>query len=375
MTTTMQKRGENGVGRPQQTFEEALQQNAERIRQAAGTLMDGGRLMSLALIAVGKTPSLATCTMQSLMQAVLDCARYGLEPDGVQAAIVPRKGVASAMPMYQGLVTIAFDEPTLEALEARTVREGDEFEVQLGSHPRIVHRPLFGTVKGAPAQGIAYYAVAHMRGHATFEVMSVAEVELIRMRSQARGGPWDTDYDEMAKKTVLKRLLKKLPKRSTRLRGVIEHDNTIEAELANDTSDDNGRVPDSIAEGPAVTTRALPPPAPAALTFDAAPAMKLARFVLEAKTDEDIDYAVRHVEGCVDESDAGKAMAAGLNALVDWASAHVAHLLAVQSGDVDGNDDFIWRPAVPTMTARADWMRKQLARFEAKQAENTAATV
>lgn len=107
---------------------------------------------------------------------------------------------------------------------------------------------------------------------------------------------------------------------------------------------------------------------PVTLTFDIAPAMKLARLILDAKTDEEVAYGAAHVEKCVDDSDLGKKVAGGLNALVDYASAYVSHQLAVRSGEVDGGEDFVWRPARPEWTGLAEWMRKQLARFEEKQA-------
>lgn len=116
------------------------------------------------------------------------------------------------------------------------------------------------------------------------------------------------------------------------------------------------------------------PPAPAPLTFDVAPAMKLARMLLDATDDEQVAYCAQHVEQVVDDSTAGQRVAAGLNALLDYKSAHLSHLQAVRDGEVDGDEDFVWRPARPEWTGLAEWMRKQLARFEAKQTENSAAT-
>jgi len=115
-----------------------------------------------------------------------------------------------------------------------------------------------------------------------------------------------------------------------------------------------------------------PKPVP---TFDLALAMKLARLLVDAKDDESVEYGAKHVEQVTDDSDLGKKVAAGLNALCDYKSAHLSHLKAVRDGEVAEDEDFVWRPAKPEWSAAAEWIRKGLARFEAAQAEkNSAAT-
>lgn len=117
------------------------------------------------------------------------------------------------------------------------------------------------------------------------------------------------------------------------------------------------------------------PPAPPTIAFDLAGAMKLTRMLLDAKSDEEVAYCAAHVEQVVDDSAVGQRVAAGLNALLDYKSAHLSHLQAVRDGEVGDDEDFIWTPAKPEWTHHAEWIRKQLARFEVKQAEtNSAAT-
>ena len=77
---------------------------------------------------------------------------------------------------------------------------------------------------------VSVYAVAHLKdGYTQFEVMTRDEVEAIRERSKSKShGPWVTDFAEMARKTVVKRLCKYLPL-SPQLAAAIELDNRSES--------------------------------------------------------------------------------------------------------------------------------------------------
>lgn len=222
----------------QQSLARMLEGQSNRIKEISGGSVLPARLAQLAFLAVRKTPALQNCTVASVIAACLDAARLGLEPDGVQGAIIPYKGSAAFQPMYRGLIALAFREGSVDAIEARVAFAGDDFRIELGSRPLIHHMITFaadGTggfveVSESERKPICYYAVAHMRGVSTFDFMRPHEIEAIRKRapSASRSSPWDTDYDEMAKKTVIKRLLKKLPA-SARLRDALAHDNDIDA--------------------------------------------------------------------------------------------------------------------------------------------------
>lgn len=230
--TSMTKPNNEEIG-PQQKLgqlQHYLAARKTKIEQAAGKLLDADRVIMLALMAVNKTPSLMKCTQESILQAVYDAGRLGLEPDGVQGAIVPYKGSAQFQPMYQGLCQLVYEEESVESIEARVAYDCDFFRVVLGTDPHIEHKP--DLEHAGKRTAVAYYAVAHMRGRAKFDVMTPAEIDAIRARSPSVNtsvSPWKTDYEEMAKKTVLKRLLKTMPKRSRRLREALVHDNEIEA--------------------------------------------------------------------------------------------------------------------------------------------------
>lgn len=229
---TTQKPPQTSLARPQggdaRDLAAVLKTKLPTLSALAGQYLNADRLLSLALVATRKTPQLLQCSQESVVQAVMDAAKLGLEPDGVEGAIIPYGREAQFQPMVQGLVHVVLDEGSIVGVDMRAVHEGDEFDVQMGSRPSLHHKPNMRRDLDAPV--IAYYSVAHTAtGFSTFEVMTYAEVVDHRKRyAKSRGGPWETAFDEMAKKTVFKRHSKKLPK-GRRLRDAISHDNDVES--------------------------------------------------------------------------------------------------------------------------------------------------
>lgn len=278
--TQIQRSAPNAMAKAsdQKTLGDVIGQHADDIKRLAGSVMTIERLTSLAFLAVRKTPALANCTVTSIVAACLDAARLGLEPDGVQGAIIPYKGSAAFQPMYRGLIALCHRDGTIDTIEAFAAREGDTFEVVMGTSPGIVHRP---NMRGTGTEKvIAYYAIAHLNGRMQFEVMLPWEIERIKARSPSassgRSTPWDTDYDEMAKKTVLKRLMKKLPSSAT-VRDAVNHDNEIETErMTIDVADAGANKPKGNERLAAAAAKQLPAEKPADVDdetpFDDAPA-------------------------------------------------------------------------------------------------------
>ncbi len=167
-----------------------------------------------ALTAVRRTPQLALCSHDSFLLSLMTAAQAGLEV-GVngQCWILPFKGEAQFVIGYRGLIQLAWRSDRISDIYAHAVYTGERFEVQFGDEKRLIHAPRVG--KKDPSQIVAAYAVFSVQGSKTWDVMSVEEIEEIRLRSPAvraqKKTPWDTDYEEMAKKTVLKRLLKWAP--------------------------------------------------------------------------------------------------------------------------------------------------------------------
>lgn len=113
---------------------------------------------------------------------------------------------------YRGMIELARRSGQIESLYAVEVYAGEPFDVELGLSNNIKHTRRFD-VDTSPDAVVAVYAVAKLKGgEVQFEVMGRNQVEAIRVRSKAKdSGPWVTDWAEMAKKTVVRRLFKYLP--------------------------------------------------------------------------------------------------------------------------------------------------------------------
>ena len=148
----------------------------------------------------------------ALLGAAMTCAQLGLDPTPAigHAYIIPFKGAPTFVLGYKGAVWLAADNGV--HLKSHVICENDSYDVRLGTEGRIEHRlPPFGVDRGRP---LAYYCVATFADGAPpmFDVMTVDEIERIRQASPGKNSPaWSQHFDEMAKKTVLKRLAKSIP--------------------------------------------------------------------------------------------------------------------------------------------------------------------
>lgn len=186
------------------------------------------RFKRVVLQSVNRNPDLRDCSPDSLADAAMEAARLGLEPSGAigGAHLVKYGNKAQLIVDYRGLLQLARRSGEIAKVTARLVHAGDTFEVRYGSAEGVVHVPDLAA-RGAPVTHV--YAIARLTsGEEHFEVMSAEEIEAIRARSRAgNAGPWRTDWGEMAKKTVLRRLTKLLPL-SIEARAVIEHEDAFE---------------------------------------------------------------------------------------------------------------------------------------------------
>ena len=180
-----------------------------------GESIGAAKFLRVTRTAILKNPDLESADPASVVTAALQCAGFGLLLDGREAAFVTfydkkkQRNVAQFMPMVAGLRKKAAEHGV--QIAAYCVYENDRFEHELGLHPRIEHVPVrLGQERG---QMIGCYAVATDRdGLKYVDVMAKAEVDAIRARSRTSDrGPWVTDYDEMAKKTVVRRVFKQIP--------------------------------------------------------------------------------------------------------------------------------------------------------------------
>ena len=204
-------------------------------------LKDGGELalptnvspeafQNAAIVAFTDNPAIANCTPQSIFKAVRRLAGMGLVPDGIEAAIVPFKNEAQAMPMYVGLIKRARNSGEIKSLWAEVVYEGETVEVWIEdgekkwNHVRADGNRINPMDRGGEITGA--YAVAKLKDDSVdFEAMAKQEIEKVRAVSRAKDGPaWKNWYSEMAKKSAIRRLAKRLPISAEDRRVIIESD-------------------------------------------------------------------------------------------------------------------------------------------------------
>lgn len=183
-------------------------------------VMSPERFIRLTLTAFSKTPKLYECTSASLLGALLMAAQLGMEPNSPlgQAYLIPyynRDKAAYECQFqlgYKGMINLAYRSGKVTDIAANEVRANDRFDYELGLESKLYHKPALRD----RGEVIAYYAVWHTKdgGHG-FAVMSKEDVEEHRNQfskaSQKGFSPWTTAFDEMAKKTVLKKALKYAP--------------------------------------------------------------------------------------------------------------------------------------------------------------------
>ena len=185
----------------------------EQIAKALPEICTPDRFLRVAMTTITKNQDLLNCSRDTFISCLLDCASLGIEPDGRRAHLIPFKNNkqnridCQLIIDYKGLVELVLRSGKIATIHADIVCENDEFEFNKGVVE--VHRPNFKD-RGKP---YLYYAYAKMKdGSEKAEVMNLEDIGRIKSKSKAGNfGPWKTDFDEMAKKTVFRRLCKWLP--------------------------------------------------------------------------------------------------------------------------------------------------------------------
>lgn len=156
-------------------------------------------------------PDLLRSDRRSLFASCIKCAADGLIPDGREAALVVFGGKVQYLPMFTGIQKRARNSGEIASIQAHVIYENDEFTWQQGIDAEVTHKPKFPGDRGKP---IGAYAIAKFKDGSDpqIEVMDVDAIERVRKVSRASGsGPWVQWWDEMARKTVFRRLSKWLP--------------------------------------------------------------------------------------------------------------------------------------------------------------------
>lgn len=189
-----------------------------QIEKALPKVITPERFTRIVLTALSTTPKLAGCDRNSFLGAIMQAAQLGLEPNTPlgQAYLIPfrnnKKGIVECQFQigYKGMLDLVYRSGEVQTVQAHVVYENDVFEYELGLEGKLIHKPALKN----RGEMIAVYAVFKtVKGGYGYEVMSVDDIKKYgRKYSKSFGsGPWQTDFEEMAKKTVVKKVLKYAP--------------------------------------------------------------------------------------------------------------------------------------------------------------------
>lgn len=186
------------------------------------------KFAQVCITAIENNPALLQADRQSFKVACLNAATDGLLPDKREGAFVifnteievRQEGRAAVtkmkvplvqwMPMITGILKKAYQTDKVSSIAVEMVHKNDVYRRTAGDNAEIVHEPLDFGDRGEIVGG---YAIIRMRDGGVYrEVMDLAQIKSVQAVSKARSsGPWFTFWDEMAKKTILRRMLKRVP--------------------------------------------------------------------------------------------------------------------------------------------------------------------
>lgn len=224
----------------QKTMQQYIKSMQGEIAKALPSVITPERFTRIVLSAISVNPKLGSCTPASFLGAMMTSAQLGLEvntPLG-QAYVLPynNKGTLEAQFQlgYKGLIDLAYRSGEVEVIQAHVVYENDEFQCEYGLEPKLTHKPA-DTDRG---EAIKVYAIFKTKsGGYGFEVMSMEDVRKHAAKYSksytSSFSPWKTNFEEMAKKTVLKKVLKYAPLKSDFVRATVQ-DETIKTGLSDD---------------------------------------------------------------------------------------------------------------------------------------------
>jgi recombination protein RecT len=224
MTTAPTTKETSPARRPLETFRDLLQQMKPQLALAMPRHVDPDRMIRIIFTSVRRNPDLLNCTKESLIDCIIQCTQLGLEFGGPLGHAYPipfmnRKANPARLECqliigYKGLLKLARQSGEVGAVSARVVNAKDFFEYEYGLNEKLRHIPyeVMGENDDPGAPKYAYAIFRLKDGSYHFDVMSVYEIEWIRKASPGANSPaWRDHWDEMAKKTVLRRASKMSP--------------------------------------------------------------------------------------------------------------------------------------------------------------------
>lgn len=237
MSGAIQKAASNAAtAKKQPTMQQYIKSMQSEIQKALPSVMTPERFTRIVLSALSGSPKLQQCDPQSFLAAMMTAAQLGVEPNTPlgQAYLIPYAGKCQFQLGYKGMLDLAYRSGEVSVIQAHVVRENDDFTYSLGLEPQLKHVPATQN-RGNATHVYAMYRTKD--GGYGFEVMSMEEARAHgkKYAKSYNNSPWQTDFEEMAKKTVLKKALKYAPMKSDFVRGLAS-DETVKHDISDDMS-------------------------------------------------------------------------------------------------------------------------------------------
>lgn len=209
------------------------------IQGALPNQLSSERFQKVALSAFNSNTKLQCCEPMTFIAAMMQSAQLGLEPNTPlgQAYLIPYKvkevDKVQFQIGYKGLLELANRSGKMKTLYAHEVKDNDEFEIDYGLEQKLIHKPL---IKGDRGEVIGYYAVYQLEPSGyNFIFMTKDEVmeHGKKYSKNFEGGIWEKEFDSMAKKTVIKKLLKYAPL-SIEMQKAVAFDESVKSDIDSD---------------------------------------------------------------------------------------------------------------------------------------------
>lgn len=230
---------EVGNFKPRDSVAVFLASMAPEIKKALPKHMDKDKIVRIAMTEIRKNDKLAECDATSLAACLMRSAQLGLEigSDLGLVYLVPYKEECQLIIGWRGMMELARRSGMIKEGYAYEVREEDLFHYKLGLNRDLIHEPAAERSMDDASITHAYAVIKLHDGGLYFDVMSRQEIDAIMVRSAAykaykkynKSGPWQTDYAQMARKTVIRRLFKMLPCSTEQMAVAVREANKDEA--------------------------------------------------------------------------------------------------------------------------------------------------
>lgn len=177
--------------------------------------LNSERFTRIAITTIRQNPKLAECNAESLLGSLMTIAQLGLEPGVLgQCYLIPYGTECQLQLGYKGMIELLRRTGQLSDIYAYTVYSNDEFSIEYGLERTLKHIPAFTNPDGR-GEIVGFYSVAILKdGTRAFEYMTKNEVvshEEKYRKGKFKNNVWEKNFEEMALKTVTKKMLKWLP--------------------------------------------------------------------------------------------------------------------------------------------------------------------